>query len=201
MIEATALGIALIAGVDARRIIFLALALMVPIVVIAVALVAALGRRRASDTESIAFCEAVAGELRAGAHLADAVARSLAAGGHGSVDLAHMESVFPEIGVELRAVIQSAGSGARVADLFDEIGSLAIAQSEIVRELRVATAPAKVTAAVFVGAPVVYLGLRFGSGSLPSLLASSGQRIAGFVGLVLFTLGAVLVGGLMWRSL
>jgi len=114
---------------------------------------------------------------------------------------ADVGALFPAIGEELRlTVISAARSGSRAADLFDEIGSLAIAQSEIRREVRIATAPGRATAMLLVGAPMAYLLTRVGSGGLDSLLESSQQRAAVLAGLALFGFGAVWAVVVAWKA-
>jgi hypothetical protein len=110
-------------------------------------------------------------------------------------------SEFPNIGEELRLTIVNASrSGSDAAALFDEIGSLAIAQSEISREVRVATAPGKLTALVLVGAPMLFMASQLGSGDLGRLLASSEQRVVALIGLGVFALGFGISSLVLWRA-
>jgi hypothetical protein len=90
--------------------------------------------------------------------------------------------------------------GSRSADLFDEIGSLAIAQAEVVHEVRVASAPARATALVFVGAPTAYLIVQARSDRLARLLVHPEQRVVTLMGLALFTTGLLVAGILAWRA-
>ena len=167
MLEMVGIGLAIGAGVDPRRLAVLAGALYLPAAVLGLAALAIWTNRRAQTTRSALFCEGVAAELRSGANLRDALSRALT-----SVrGTAHEETrnladltdeiamTFEDIGVELKVSIGAAAkAGASVADLFDEIGSFAIARSEVDNEVRIATAPARVTAFVFLAAPVLFVG-------------------------------------------
>jgi hypothetical protein len=94
---------------------------------------------------------------------------------------------FPVIGEELRlTVLTAARAGSGSAALFDEMGSLALAKSEIRREVRVATAPGRVTALVLLGAPLTYL--------------FSQQRTVALAGMGLFLTGLGAAGLVMWRA-
>lgn len=207
-IAGLAAGLALAAGVAPWRIAVLVLALVVPVAFAAVAFFWALSRRaRDEDNRAALFTEGVAGELRAGALLRDAlVAGARAVGlevGGGPVESIadDISKQVPGIGPELRsAVSAAASSGSRVADLFDEIGAIAIAQAEVSREVRVATAPARVTAAVFGGAPAIYLVAQTQSGGLAALMSSPGQRVSGLLGLGLFLTGLAAVLTILWRA-
>ncbi|MEA1901944.1 MAG: hypothetical protein U9N56_00290 [Actinomycetota bacterium] len=207
MIELLGLGLAVVGGMDYRRVAVLVLALTVPILVLVMAAVLALRRRRKEETLSALFCEGVASELRAGSNLADALAVTargveIEVDAGSAADMARQLSArLPDIGRELEATIRAAAfAGSRIGDLFDEIGSLAIAQAEISREVRVATAPAKVTASIFVGAPVAYLVAQGRFGTVGGLIESTGQQVAGSLGLGLFMVGLGLVGVIMWRA-
>jgi Flp pilus assembly protein TadB len=108
---------------------------------------------------------------------------------------------FEDVGVELEMTIKTAArAGSQAADLFDEIGSVAIARSEISHEVRVGSSPARATAIVFVSVPVIYLVIQARSGTLTGLLAAPEQRIAGVTGLLLFMAGIVSAALLMWRA-
>ena len=213
MIVVLMLAIAFGLGVDLRRLLVLAAAIYLPIAVSA--LIAVHWFRARPDAESSAslFCEGVASELRSGANLRDALTTAATSVGSEPtpVDLTSAASIaevaarvsgrFPEIADELElTIIAASRSGSDAASLFDEIGSLAIAQAEVRREIRVATAPGRATALVLVGAPVVYVLSRFSSGGLSRLLASSDQRVVAFIGLGLFLLGLATAALVLWSA-
>lgn len=202
------LAIAFALGVDPRRLALLASAVYLPIVVGGLIALHWFRSRPDEDNKASLFCESVASELRAGATLRDALATAAT-----SVDsipsrsipiaevAARVSEEFPSIGEELRlTVIAASRSGSDAAALFDEIGSLAIAQSEIRREVRVATAPGKATALVLIGAPLVYLFTQMNSGGLAGFLASSEQRVVATIGLGLFVVGLAVAGLVLWRA-
>ena len=102
---------------------------------------------------------------------------------------------------ELEMTIKTAAiAGSQAADLFDEIGSVAIARSEISHEVRIASSSARATAIVFVAVPLIYFGIKAQSGTLYDLLAAPEQRVAGVAGLLLFVAGIVSAALLMWRA-
>ena len=200
-------GISVAAGMEPRRIGVLIAALVVPVGVIGLVGWTVLRERKESENRAALFTESVAGELRAGAVLHDAlVTASVGLGFEVSGDDvesigSHISSQLPGIGPELRTAIgTAASSGASMADLFDEIGSIAIAQAEVSREVRVATAPARATALVFAGAPAIYLLYQLRGGGLPALVSSSGQRLSGLLGLGLFAAGLTAVAVILWRA-
>lgn len=213
MIIALALAVAFALGVDARRLVLLAGAVYLPVIV--GGLIAFYWfRARPDDSNGPAlFCEAVASELRAGANLRDALATAATSvgGDAKSFDLppgssmaevaTRVAETFPTIEEELRLVVIAASrSGSDAAALFDEIGSLSIAQTEVSREVRVATAPGRATALVLIGAPVVYLVSQAGSGGLSTLLVSSEQRVAAMAGFGLFAAGLAWASLVLWRA-
>lgn len=213
MIVVLSIAVAFALGVDLRRLALLAGAVYLPVVV--GGLIALYWfRARPDDSNGPAlFCEAVASELRAGANLRDALATAATSvgGDARSFDLpsgssmtevaAQVAATFPAIEEELRLVIIAASrSGSDAAALFDEIGSLSIAQTEVSREVRVATAPGRATALVLIGAPVFYLVSRASSGGLGTLLSSSEQRIAALIGLGLFAVGMAWAFVVLWRA-
>lgn len=213
MIVALSIAVAFALGVDPRRLALVAGAVYLPVIV--GALIALYWfRARPDDSNGPAlFCEAVASELRAGANLRDALptAATSVGGDAKSIDLppglsttevaTQVAAAFPTIEEELRLVVIAASrSGSDAAALFDEIGSLSIAQTEVSREIRVATAPGRATALVLIGAPVFYLVSRASSGGLGSLLASSEQRVAAVIGLGLFAVGLAWASLVLWRA-
>ena len=212
MIEGLALGAAYLAGVGLVRLLLLGTVLFAPFALVPMVLVLLMYSRRSLDDRAPLFCDGVASELRSGATLRSALltsARSLdiAIRSTDPDDLAPVDAVaaavvseLPALSPELESVVQaSARSGGAVADLFDELSAITIAQNEIAREVRIASAPARATAWFFVLAPTAFIVVRVASGSFDGLLAVSGQRIAAVVGMALFGAGLVSVWLLMWR--
>lgn len=207
-----ALAVAYALGVDLRRIALLAGAIYFPMVVGALIALHWFRARPNDSSRPAIFCEGVASELRAGAILRDALATAATSVESSALSAdtttstmaevaAQAADEFPSIGEELRlTVVAAARSGSDAAALFDEIGSLAIAQSEIRREVSVATAPGRVTALVLVGAPVIYLVSQMSSGGLTRMLASSQQRIVALIGLGLFVIGMLAAILVLWRA-
>jgi Flp pilus assembly protein TadB len=211
MIELLALAVALAAGIDVRRVGLLAITLYLPVVVVGMAAISMWRARRDAEDRSALFCEAVASELRAGSPLREALSAAGASvrGSYRAADPGSsideiaraLGDEFEDVGVELEMTIKTAArAGSRAADLFDEIGSVAIARSEISHEVRVGSSPARATAIVFVSVPVIYLVIQARSGTLTGLLAAPEQRIAGVAGLLLFMAGIVSAALLMWRA-
>lgn len=201
------------AGVDPRRLALLAGVLYLPSVVAALIGLHWLRARPDETSGPSLFCVGVASELRAGASLRDALTTAATSVGLAPVPsgqasnapiaevAAHVAGRLPSISQELElTVVAASRSGSDSAALFDEIGSLAIAQSEIRREVRVATAPGRATALVLVGAPLVYLVGQLGGGGLTNLIASPEQRLVGTLGLGLFITGLVGAGFVLWRG-
>ena len=209
MIVPLLLAMAVTLDLDVRRVALLGAVAYVPeLVAIGIALLAWRGRP-AEDTRPALFCEAVASELRAGSTLRQATAGAAVSVGGLVVtpdrpldEIAkQVAAAFPGIGEELRLTLVTAGrTGSDTAALFDEVGSLALAQSEIRREVRVATAPGRATALVLVGAPVAYVLSQAGSGGLSALLVSPQQRVVAILGLGLFLLGLVAAMLVVWRA-
>lgn len=209
MIVAIVLALAFASGVDSRRIALLAAAIYLPFLMAALLALFAWKARPEEDTRPALFCESVASELRAGASLRSALTTSAAAvGGQVSAVGSAMPEVaarvaeeFPRIGEELRLTVVNANrTGSDTAALFDEIGALALAQSEIRREVRTATAPGRATALVLTVAAVVFVVSRLSSGSLDVFLASSQQRYVAVLGLGLFLAGLVGIAFVIWRA-
>jgi len=210
MITTVGLALGLAAGVDWRRLAVLACAVHLPLLLGLLIGLLPLIRRGPKDTAAAVFCEAVASELRSGASLQLAIngaADSIGAlpSGEQFIGTAGLATTvaqrFPEISEELRLVIaNSLRSGNDTAALFDEIGSLAIAKAEVRREVRMASAPGKMTALVLIAAPVSYLTLQAGSGALGDLLTTPHQRTAGMIGLALFLVGAAIAAMVTVRA-
>lgn len=211
MITTVGLALGLAAGIDWRRLAVLACAVHLPLLLGLLIGLLPLIRRGPKDTAAAVFCEAVASELRSGASLQLAInaaaADSIGAlpSGEQFIGTAGLATTvaqrFPEISEELRLVIaNSLRSGNDTAALFDEIGSLAIAKAEVRREVRMASAPGKMTALVLIAAPVSYLTLQAGSGALGDLLTTPHQRTAGMIGLALFLVGAAIAAMVTVRA-
>jgi len=210
MIDVFLLTAGLASGLDVRRVALLAGAIHLPLVAGALIGVHWLRARPDSTHRPSMFCEGVASELRAGATLRDALAASASAVGI-SVEVsptflidevaALVADEFPSIGREIHlTVTASTRSGSDAAALFDEIGSLALAQDEVRREVRVATAPGRATALLLIGAPLFYVSSRLSEQGLGDLLASTEQRVTAMIGLGLFMVGLAGASFVLWRA-
>ena len=198
------------AGVDPRRLALLVGAIHFPMVVGALIALHWYRAREGEDSGPVMFCEVTASELRSGASLREALEAALATAGDGKIresgasvsELAALaREQFPAIGGEIElTVLAAARAGGDSASLFDEIGSLALAQTEVRREVRIATAPGRATALVLVAAPVTYLIFQVDSGGLAGLLAASEQRMVAGLGLGLFVAGLVVALLVLWRA-
>jgi Flp pilus assembly protein TadB len=199
--------------VEPLRLGLLAVILYAPVLAVPVVLFAAFKGRSGIDDRAALFCESVASELRSGLSLQQAVESGAISVGvsvphHGArgtspfqETVEGIEQEFPEIGRELRATVEaSARSGGGAAAVFDEVGSMAIAQAEIAREVEAASAPARATAWFFVVVPAGYVTLQLRSGSLAGALEAPEQRLAAGAGLALFLAGLAAVVFMMWRA-
>lgn len=202
MKELLVIGLAVGAGVDLRMIGALSFAMFFPVWALAAVLFHVTRSNSAPSVRSAVFCQTVARELSSGASLRWALA---AAASDGHIDEIYravdsgkgwdevgdlLEREFSDIGTELALVVQSvASSGSKSGSLFAELGDLALAQVEMTEEIRVATAPARSSAMILIGAPVLYLGYQLRSGQLGELLALESSRSLAGAGLVLFLLG------------
>lgn len=213
MIATVALAVAFAMGVDLRRIALLAGVVHLPLAVAALVALHWLRARPQHEASPAIFCESVASELRAGATLRDALATAATSVGSSPAwagppfspsmaeVAARVSEEYPAIAEELRlTIIAASRSGSDAAALFDEIGTLAIAQTEVRQEVRVATAPGRATALVLLGAPLIYLITQLGSGELGRLLVSSEQRVVALIGLGLFSLGLAWACLVLWRG-
>jgi Flp pilus assembly protein TadB len=209
MIVAVCLAVAFAAGADPRRLALLAGAIYLPFAVAGLVAIHWYRVRSEESNRPALFCESVSAELRAGATLRDAVATAAFSVGCDRIpagssieDLATtVAEHFPTIGEELRlTIVTAARTGSDSAALFDEIGSLAIAQAEIGHEVMVATAPGRATALVLVGAPVFYVISRLGSGGISVYLASAEQRLVALLGLGLFLAGLAAASLVLWSA-
>ncbi|MGH8914587.1 MAG: hypothetical protein ACRDZM_08755 [Acidimicrobiia bacterium] len=196
-----AAGLAL--GADWRRLGLLALALALPLPT--ALLVGYHCWRERPDVSSRAprFCDAIATELRAGATFRaalDSAARSVDAtrlvelfeSGASVSDVAEAaREEFAEIGDELNALLtRTDGMGVAPAALFDEMGSLALAQVDVAHEVATASAPAKATGVVLLIGPSIAILLTAGHG-LDGYLAQPAQRAAALAGIGLTLTGLV----------
>ena len=211
MIPLVLLSWAHVLGVGPVRLIALAAVVYLPIPsVIAVSVL--LWRQRPHRVSRASMvCSAVAAELRAGSVLRDALR---AATESSSIDLAHVDwhgdigrigdelaHAIPEIGEELRLTVAAAiRSGSSTAVLFDELSAYSLAIEDVTREVAMATAPARATAALLVGAPFLFVLSSVTRGDLESLLASPAQRTAGMAGLLLFVSGLTAASLVFWRG-
>jgi hypothetical protein len=192
----------LAAGADWRRLILLALVLAFPAPAIAALGVHWWRQRLPVSMRGAGFCDAVSSEMRAGASFRFAVttaARSVDAdvvsdlcrtGAPMATVAAAARLEFPEIGDELGSLLaRSEGRGVSPASLFDEIGTLALAQAEVAREVATASAPAKATGAVLLLAPLAAIISTAGRGGFDLYLAQPTQRVAASLGALLVTIG------------
>jgi len=209
MIEVWALAAALAGGVDWRRLAVLGAAVLAPVPATLLVAYAVWRGRRVSVNRAALLCEAASAELRAGASLRTAL--EVSARSVGCVSAAELAragaplgraaraigAVLPEIVMELELILVSAQrSGARIADLFDEIGSLALARADVAAEVQMSTSPMRATVLVFAAAPLVYVAAR---GGLPTA-AGAGQALASMVGAGLFLTGLGVVAWMVSKA-
>jgi hypothetical protein len=205
------LGLGLAMGANWRRLALLAFLLRFPIVVMGLAAVA-ITRGGAPDDDAVGFCQGVGSELRAGSSLRHSIAASALATGHhelarhawsDSMDTTAgmLVTEFSTLGLELSAATRAtARTGASGAELFDELADLAAAQVELDHEVRVASAPARATASLLMVAPIAFLMLRWGDGSLDDLVSRPIQRSIAVSGAALVGLGLLLAGHFLRRA-
>jgi hypothetical protein len=199
------IALALAAGVDWRRVALLALAVAAPVAVAGLIFALWWRARPIVSMRATRFCEAVSGELRAGATLRASV--GAAAASLEAVEISRCcrqgapmnqialaaKSEFREIGPELGTLLARAeGLGESPAALFDEIGALALAQVEVAHEVSIASAPARTTGAVLLLVPILAISWALTRGSLDELLRQPAQRAAVLVGLALVCAGITL---------
>ena len=210
--EVLAMGAAMLAGLAWPRLTILGFILFAPVLAAAGLLVIVIRYRARADDAAPGFCDAVAAELRSGSGLVDALRAAGASAGRPAI--AHLppdasprdagrllQREYPEIGDYLDTTITAvAGTGPQVADLFDEIGTFAMALSEIRSEVRVSTASARATAFVLFAAPAGFFLYRFSNGGLGDLFGSGSQVIVASAGLALFVVGLTVSAVLVWRS-
>lgn len=210
--ELLVIAVALAGGLEIRKLVVLTGVLFAPLALIGGIAFVGWRQRRVIDSRAAMFCDAVASDLRSGSPLGYALAAASSSveepalkalkPSTSPIDAAQIVGqAFSDVGPELEAtIIAAARGGSQAADLFDEIGSLAIAQTEVSREVRVASAPARATALIFIGAPTGYLVLQVRSDRLPSLLAHPEQRVVALTGLALFLVGLFSAALLAWRA-
>lgn len=209
MMEAWALAVALVAGMDWKRLALLGLAVLAPIPATVVLAWAVWKGRRAGVSRAALFCEAAAAELRAGSPLRPALAASarsvgcrqeaglLETGAPLEVAARALGAAMAEIRAELELVIAPAQrSGARIADLLDEIGSVAMARAEVAGEVQMSTSPVRATVLVFTLAPLAYLATKGG----PTVAGDGGLGLVTMTGTGMFLAGLAVVASMMWRA-
>jgi Flp pilus assembly protein TadB len=202
MSEMLVISWALAARVDLRVVAILWVSMFLPFLAIAAIGIHTLLNRSKPSTRSAVFCESVARELRSGASLRVAIGE--AARGVGARDIwmalesaallssvvADLKYEFPEIGQEIEVLVTAvAEAGSAAAPLFQELGDLALSQVEMTEEIRAATAPARASALVLVGLPVVYLGHQLSTGAIGDLLGNPAQQGVAAVGVLLAGVG------------
>ena len=148
--ELVAVAAAVAVGLEFRKMVLLAGVVLAPLAILGGLAVLYWRQRSVTESRAVMFCEGVASELRSGSPLGHALAAAAVPVEEPVLDAltpatpqaeaAHLVGeAFPEVGPELESTITAAfKSGSKSADLFDEIGSLAIAQAEVSREVRVA---------------------------------------------------------------
>jgi Flp pilus assembly protein TadB len=204
MSELLVISWAVVAGVDRRVVAILGVAMLLPFLAMAAIGIHALLNRPRTSTRSAVFCESVARELRSGASLRVAIGE--AAGSVGARDVlkaldsgallidvvADLRHEFPEIGHEIEVLVAAvADAGSAAAPLFQELGDLALSQVEMTEEIRTATAPARASALVLVGLPVVYLGHQLSTGAIADVLGNPAQQSVAVAGVLLAGIGLV----------
>lgn len=204
-------------GVDWRIVALAVIVAWQPWLVLCFALVwavaAAVRRRRVtrvSPSAEVAFCNALAAELRGGAslrsgledaarrapeiHLGRAV-RQLRAGVPIEHVAADIETSLPTNGVLAGAAVRLvARTGARAADTFDALAERAAFGAELARERRTLTAQARLSALVVGGGPLLFALFLLVSGRARTLWEHGAVGIGiGVAGLGLEVLGLVAV--------
>jgi hypothetical protein len=213
MITAALIGWGILSGVDHRRSLVLVSALIAPLPVVALIGIHAWRARPRVSTRAAVFCEAVAGEMRAGASLRFALERASASVGASDLERMSRDGAtlselalaarveFEEIGVELGAVIERLFRlGSPAAALFDELAVLSLAQVEVAHEVATAAAPARATAVVLLLVPLVAIGSVTASGRIGDYLSTSTQRISAVIGLALIVFGVGAAGAILSRA-
>jgi hypothetical protein len=108
---------------------------------------------------------------------------------------------FAVIGEELNAVLaRSERMSVSPAALFDELGSIALAELEVAHEVATASAPAKATGAVLLIAPITAIILTASRSGFDPFLTQPAQRASALVGLGLAIAGIVASGVILRRA-
>lgn len=207
------LAIGLGLGVSWVRVLILFGIVTFPIPAAFLATLAIWKSRSRPSVRSSQFCDAVAGELRAGDSLRNALERAsisveanhlralCASGGSMGEIASEVELEFPDVGPELESLVgRSPDLGQPSAALFDETSNVALAQAAILREVAVATAPARVTALVLFSALVLGTGLAFQGDGVSAYVDSPAQLLAAVVGSTLVVVGFAVSGWMLLRS-
>lgn len=209
MIVAITLAAAFAAGLDWRRVALLAAAIYQPILAASILALVAWWSRPEPSEDAVVFCEGVASELRSGSSLRSAVSSVASSMGMDVDESSPIDEVAGElagglgdVGEAIAVTIRTAHrAGSDSAALFDEIGAMALGRAETARELRMASAPAKATGAVLVGAPLLYVLARLMEGDIADQWMSVPQRVAGVAGLAIFCFGLLVASLVFWRAL
>ncbi len=178
----------------------------------------AVGRRPAglSEHDEAVFHAAVAAELRAGASLRAAIVNATARipGLSQSAVVRRatvgwpLETVASELATKLvvtgrllvPAVAVAAAAGGRAAGVFDRLSLRAADEAALHHEMRVATAQARMSAAVVGGLPLVALGFAGVTGRLTALVHAGGAGVMVLVvGVTLVAAGLAVIAGMVWR--
>ena len=212
MIELVLVAIGIWLGASPARLALLVGAVLFPWAAAALAGLHWWRNRETDDRQAVNFCEAVAAELRAGAPPRFAIAaaahstssRGLARSADRGESMAKVAGearrAFPGIGPELAACItRGASLGSPMADLFEEIGALALARDESWREMRAAMAPARASVLVLIAGPIGALWWANQRGDLGEYLSAPAQRISVAIGATLCFL-ALGIGLMMMRT-
>ncbi len=215
MITSLLLSALVVSGLAWWRMLILVLVFVAPVPLLTVVVSCSLLQRRKVDHAMpvARFADAVSGDLRAGSSLRQALVNACQSVPPPSGDVANVEELsvleladvighrFRALGDELRLTINVAHrSGASAAEIFDEIGSLALAQSETQHEVRIAVAPGRATGLILLAAPMVFLAGQFATGGLSSLLTTPVQRWSMLIGACLVGLGAAGAGLILVKA-
>jgi Flp pilus assembly protein TadB len=184
-----------------------------------VAVLALVGLKRRSDrrrdpSDEAAFLRSVSAEVRSGASLRHGllsavaaepklplaeVGRLAAAGAPFRRIAPVLEEAMPYNGRLVAAVLRMSDRiGGGASALFSHLASITDEDAAIAAERRVATAQARLSAAVVVGAPLIFTILLLVSGGR-DLFSGPGLAIAA-LGLALQLIGLGVVAAMLWRS-
>ncbi len=174
------------------------------------------GRRRYDVAAEATLLQGIAAELRSGSSLRHAL--SAASVREPDLPLAHavrlahaglpLDQVaaalgrgLPKLGrLAASATRVAAATGGRMADAFEGLAALAYEEAALVRERRTAAAPARISAWIVGGIPVVYLLFAAATGRLdPLRSAGTPGVIMLVVGLAFLIAGAAVTWGMLRR--